>query len=906
MITQFNPASFLGGYRRNTAQEHLKARRYAEARAAFAEALQSEPGNGDLLLGMAEAEIYSDRPQEGLQCLQQVISREPSRVAAYSLATVALLDLHAHEKVLEVADAALRLDAADIRARVNKATALYYLGRLDVAAAEISHALAIRPDYIPALITLGLIENGRGATPAAMAAFAHVLDLNPDNFTAHLNLSALETAQRHFDAALHHADRALALHPEFLPARINRSAALLSLGRFVEALEATDAILARDPANVQARQHRRTALAGLGRMDDVQRETDTRLQGEFRDVRELQCWLDELQERGENEAALAALDSGLARFGPLPQLLERQAGFQMLAEDFEAALASAQRVLADVPDSLRASLTASGCLHELGRDAESLEWAEAACRAASPPSLHALMARASGLAMQGRFDEAARDMRQAENVDPALFQEFLDRETLKPIPPDRVRHPLHEPRGLYVETVTKRFRRCDWRGLDGAMASMREWLARSEQAGGPSPINPYGATMLPLSGREQLRVSRQASDFIEREMAAARARCAFEHGSAPAEKLKIGYVSPDFRSHAVYVVTKELFQHHDRDRVEIYAYALYPGGMEVREQVRAQADHYVELAGLSNEEAARRIHADGIHILVDMAGYTAHARSEIFALRPAPLQVSYMGFPGSTGAPWLDYVVATGALAPPALEHIYSERVIRLPGAHIVRSSFDEDAPPTRAEMGLPDTGVVYACFQDVRKYDPETYDCWLRILKRVAGSVLWLYVEDRLARDNLIRRAMEQGVAPERIIFAEKVPLSRHIARQRLADLFLDTPLYSGITTVAMALWAGLPVLTWPRESYASRMGAAGLEALGVTDTIVHSLDAYEEMAVALGKAPSALRELRARVEAAREGCALFDARGTVRAMEDAYHEVWRRHLSGAAPTSLDVPPRA
>lgn len=368
-------------------------------------------------------------------------------------------------------------------------------------------------------------------------------------------------------------------------------------------------------------------------------------------------------------------------------------------------------------------------------------------------------------------------------------------------------------------------------------------------------------------------------------------------------KIKVAYLSADLRDHAVGRLMVETLELHDDKGFEWVA--LYCGkhksGDALHERVRATFDHFIDINDKNDVEVAQLTRDMGIDILVDLTGYTSFGRPGILALRAAPVQVNYLGYPGTMGAPYVDYILADAVIIPPESREHYTEKVVTLPHTYQPndRKRVVADTP-TRAEAGLPETGTVFACFNQNYKIMPSTFDVWMRILQQVPGSVLWLLEDTPLVVENLRAEAEKRGVAGERIVFAKRVPPAEHLARQRLADLFLDTLPYNAHTTTSDALWVGLPVLTLQGHAFAGRVAASLLIAAGVPELIAHSTEEYEALALALAHDPARLAALRERLLAQRDTCPLFDTPRLTRDIERAYEAMMQRYWQGLPPDHI------
>lgn len=446
--------------------------------------------------------------------------------------------------------------------------------------------------------------------------------------------------------------------------------------------------------------------------------------------------------------------------------------------------------------------------------------------------------------------------------------------------------PASIPAGL--ELASARLRLCDWNGAPACWEKIRTGAVAAAAQG--KSIDPF--TLLFLPSREPQQALRPV----------ARARVA-RLSSAPLpetpshrprttgpQSLRIGYISPDFGNHAVGNCVRSLFARHDRSRASVHAFSLSPLPEDaVRTTIRAGCDTWDDLHALGDDAAARRIAERDLDVLVDLAGHTKGNRIQLLARRPAPLQVTWLGYPGTTGAPFIDCLLADDHLIPAGEQDAFSEKIVRLPGCYLPADDTVEPATghDSRAEHGLPETGFVFCAFNNSYKIEPFAFGAWMEILLRTSGSVLWLRSAGPAAEANLRREAEARGVAPARLVFEDRgLPKPLHLARQRAAGLYLDTHFYNAHSTAADALRAGLPVLTLPGNAFPSRVGLSLVSTLGLADELVAtSRDDYIERAVRLAAAPDRLAALRARLAAAiaRPG-GLFDTAAFARKLEDAF----------------------
>lgn len=372
----------------------------------------------------------------------------------------------------------------------------------------------------------------------------------------------------------------------------------------------------------------------------------------------------------------------------------------------------------------------------------------------------------------------------------------------------------------------------------------------------------------------------------------------------PDPRIRLGYLSSDFQQHATALLMVEMLEAHDRDRFQLFAYSYgADNGQGMRQRLQARFDQFTDITGMDDLTATRTIHADGIDILIDLKGYTAGTRTALLTYRPAPVQVSFLGYPGTLGGLFCDYLISDRFITPSDAASHYSEALACLPdsyqphGRHVTAS-----APPTRASEGLPDAGVVLCCFNQAYKFTPEVFDIWCHVLDQTPGSVLWL-LSDEHAQGNLRQEAMQRGIAPHRLVFARDCPQPQHLNRLQLADLVLDTLPYNAHTTASDALWAGVPVLTCAGHTFASRVAGSLLHAMGLPELVTHNLQDYSALALELAASPTRLQGLRDKLSALSPTAALFDVTAYTRNIETLFTQMWRRHQAGLQPQAMDCP---
>jgi predicted O-linked N-acetylglucosamine transferase (SPINDLY family) len=369
-------------------------------------------------------------------------------------------------------------------------------------------------------------------------------------------------------------------------------------------------------------------------------------------------------------------------------------------------------------------------------------------------------------------------------------------------------------------------------------------------------------------------------------------------------RIRVGYLSSDFYHHATAVLMTELLERRDTTRFETFLYShSREDDSEIGRRVRAACEHYVDIRDTGNCAVAHRIRDDGLDILIDLKGHTRDSRMELMSYRPAPVQAAYLGYPATTGAPFIDYFIGDRVTTPLAHAAHYTEQIAQLDGCYQPNDAARPLPPcPSRAELGLPDDAVVLCCFNQTYKLSPNMLNLWARILADAPRTVLWMLAWNPHAKDNLLRELAARGVASGRVFFAAKLDLASHIARLRSADLFLDTWPCNAHTTASEALWAGVPVLTVPGSTFASRVAASLVTAVGLPDLACASEADYVELATALANEPDTLRGIKAHLDANRRQLPLFDAERLARDMDALLTRMHERRLAGLAPRALEA----
>ncbi len=537
----------------------------------------------------------------------------------------------------------------------------------------------------------------------------------------------------------------------------------------------------------------------------------------------------------------------------------------------EEAVASYERAIQIDPNTPQAYSNRGNALQELRRMKEAVDSYDRALTL-KPDYAEAWYNRANALRHLKRLEEASASFERALVLQPDL--EFVT--------------------GTLIHTYHQIG---DWQGFEENNRQLQVLLERGQRVTPPFPV---------LAIFDEPRLQHIAAQVWVQAKCPAQATLGPLAPARRKERLRLGYYSADFHDHATSYLMAELFESHDRDRFELIAFSFGPDASDaMRQRVSSAFDRFIDVRSMSDLEVARLSRELGIDVAVDLKGHTQDARPGIFAYRCAPVQVNYLGYPGTMGAPYMDYLIADHVLVSEQERDHFTEKIVSLPHSYQVNDTKRVIAQTrwTREQLGLPQDAFVFCCFNNSFKITPQTFDSWVRILHAVPGSVLWLLEDNSVATRNLQQAALARGLSPHRLVFAPRIPLDEHLARHRLADLFLDTLPCNAHTTASDALWAGLPVLTLAGRAMAARVAASLLTAIGLPELITLSQEDYERLAIALATDPGRLAALRETLCRHRASAPLYDIARFTRHIESAYEVMHARHLAGLSPAHLSIP---
>jgi predicted O-linked N-acetylglucosamine transferase (SPINDLY family) len=765
----------------------------------------------------------------------------------------------------------LRSDPANFDVLNLLAVALMQQNKLKDADETLARAIRINAKTEATFSNRGLILRGLNRPAEAIEHFNTALAINPSNALTLVNRGTVyEDVGRHAEA-ISDFDHALSLNPASAEAFGSKGRLLCQLGRHDEALSAFDAALKVAPTWAEGWLGRGNTFLELLRYDEAL--------SDFRKALALApnlapAWNgcgSALRALKRHDEALAAYEKALAIDPNLPEVWNGLGNVFRQLRRLDDALAAFGKALALQPGLAEAWLGQANVLADRSQFDQALAAYDRAL-ALRDTMVQAWLGRGSALSELKRLDEAYEAFDRAFTLDPDV--------------------PLAEGQRLHAK-----MRICDWTDVEAESGRLIE----SVRAGKPSST-PFAFVSISTEPDEHLLCARTWTAHSYPAAGGLRDRDARSR-----DKIRIAYLSAELNQHAVGYQTAGLFELHDAARFELSAISTAPDERSaLAKRIRAAFPVFLDATRLDDRQVADWIERAEIDILVDLTGHTAGARTGIFARRPAPLQVSYIGFPGTMGASYIDYIVADRVVIPRGHEPFYTEKIVRLPQTYQANDSKHEISERifTREECGLPEKGFVFCNFNNSWKINPDIFSSWMRILGEAEGSVLWLLQDNVSSSARLKREATTRGIDPHRLAFAPRVRLPDHLARLKLADLFLDTLPYNGHATTSGSLWAGLPVLTQLGSTFPGRVAASLLQAALLPELITESAEHYERLAIELASDAARLKTLRDRLHQARGTCPLFDTKRFTRDLERAYEAMYSRYQRGLAPDHIDVEP--
>jgi protein O-GlcNAc transferase len=776
---------------------------------------------------------------EAARLYRKITRRNPRE--AHALHSLGIIEAAAgnHAEAARLMARSLSVQPNNIPFMQNYATVLCQLGQFETAAAVGMKGLEADRSNVYLLYVVAGARLKQNRLQDALLKFDELLLHQPNHIAGITERSSVLLALKQYDAALAGIERAIALDPHYAEAHLNRGIAYGQLKRHDEAIGAFDRALTLNP-------NLATAWLGYGNV------------------------LFELQRRDE---ALTAYGKALSLKPDSAEAWLGRGNIFFGLKRYDEAVAAYDKALSFKPDLAEAWLGRGNVFFDLKRYDEAFAAHDKAL-SFKLDSAKAWVGRGNIFAALKRYDDAFAAYDAALSIDPDLA-------------------------ALEGERLHSRMHLCDWSNFETEC----DHLVQSVR-NGKENTSPFAFLAINSSIEDQSK----CAQLWARKRYPAADKPSWHGELYRHDRIRVGYLSADFRQHPVANLVAGVFECHDRSRFEVIGISIGSNdNSDVRRRLEGLFDKFIDAAALGADETATKIGQEEVDILIDLNGLTQNARPEIFARRPAPVQVNYLGYPGTMGAEYIDYIIADPILIPASHRHHYVEKIVYLPHSympHDGKTRAISDRPIERAEFGLPENGFVFCCFNNAYKLNPVLFRSRMALLKAVEGSILWLSEHSTTAVNNLRREAIAAGVDPDRLVFAGRLPSSaEHLARHRLADLFLDMLPYNAHATASDALWAGLPVLTQIGGAFAGRVAASLLTAIGLPELITQTQEQFESTAIELATEPMAWAAIKNKLALNRLATPLFNTTLYTRHIESAYATMIERHQNRLLPDHIHVP---
>jgi len=775
-----------------------------------------------------------------------------------------------YQAALESYDKAIQLNPWHAQAFNNRGSALHALQQDQAALVSFDKAILLQPDYAEAFCNRGISLHALQQHQEALDSFDKAILLQPDYAEAYNNRGNTLYLLARYEEALNSFDKAILLNPDYAEAYSDRANTLYALQRFQAALHSCDRAILLNPQLSETHFNRGNALHALHQYEAAVQSYDKAilLNPDYAEAYSNRG--NTLHDLQQFQEALDSCDRAILLKPELAEAHNNRGNALLALHQYQEAVESYDRAILLNPRHAKAHCNRGNALHALDRYQAALESCDQAILL-QPEIADAHYNRGNALQDLKQYQEALASYDKALLINP-------DYAYLRGMP-------------LFTRGLL-----CDWADIENECRQLEAAIDRGLKA-----VLPF--TVLAISNSPAVQM--QAAQIYARDRFPARSAAAVPR-RPKRDRIRIGYFSADFRYHATSFLIAELLERHDRSRFEILGFSFGPDTAdEMSKRVSSAMDQFLDVRSMPDHEVADLSRKLEVDIAVDLKGFTKQSRTGIFAERAAPIQISYLGYPGTMGADFMDYLIADPTLIPEADRQYYSEKILTLPDSYQVNDSLRSISPEpcARAGEGLPESAFVFCCFNGAYKITPDVFDLWMHILARVEGSVLWLLEDNPWAIENLRAEAARRGIAPQRLVFARLLPAAQHLARHRLADLFLDTLPYNAHTTASDALWAGLPLLTRTGETFAGRVAASLLRAVGLPELITSTESEYEELSVDLAHNPARLHALRQRLQQNRLTAPLFDCPSFTRHLESAYTAIYDRYHSGLPPDHIHIP---
>jgi len=801
---------------------------------------------------------------------EEILRSNPKYVDALHLLGVLSSQLTNHQLAADLIGKAIAISPNNAAFYSNRGIALHQLSQFDAAVASYAHAIRIKPDYAEAYYNRGLALYELTQFKAAVASYYVVTSLNPQHAGAFANCGNALQELEEFEAAVTSYNKAICITPDVAAIYFSRGNAHKELKQFGQAVDSY--VQAIKLNQYDAASHYNLGLT--------------------------------LQVLDKYEAAVSSYNKAISINSNLAEAYANRGAAQHKLKHLNAALDSFDQAINIKSDYAAAYSNRGITLQELGQLDLAMKSYDRAITI-KPEYAEAYYNRGNAQKELNQLEAALASFDQSIRIKPDYAEAYFNRgatlDALKQLAAAADSYTSAmciNPNLDYLHgtLLHSKMKLCNWVGYDLALGELINKIDSNNKS---SP------SFVVLALTSSLPTQLKATKVFTADKYPANLSLGNIAKLIRKNKIRIAYYSAEFHNHATTYLMAELFERHDRNKFELFAFSFGPESSDdMRQRVSAAFDQFIDVRQKNNKEIAELSRLLYIDIAIDLKGHTFGQRLGIFSYRAAPIQVHYIGYPGTLGTEYIDYLIADKVLIPEEYKKYYSEKIIYLPNSYQVndRKRIISDRKFTRSEFGLPNSGFIYCCFNNNYKITPEVLDSWINILNAVEGSILWLLEDNQVAAENLKKEARNRGLDSRRLVFANRLNLPEHLARHRLADLFLDTQPCNAHTTASDSLWAGLPVLTCTGESFASRVAASLLNAIGLPELVTHSQEEYETLAIKLGNNPEQNNLIKDKLQANRLTTPLFDTDLLAKHIESAFTQIYERYQNDEPPETLYI----
>ena len=841
-----------------------------QAEALYLQLLQMEPRNADAIHLLGVIAYQSRKFQIAVDLIGHAIEINPDVASYYSNRGNALQELNQFDAALASYDKAIELKPDYAEGYYNQGNTLQVLKQFEAAIVSYEKAIKLKPDYAEGYYNHGNVLKVLNQFDAALISYNKAIELKPGYAEAYFNRGNALQVLKQFEAAINSYEKAIELKPDYAEAYSNRGNALQELNQFDAALVSYDKAIELKPDYAEAYSNRGNALQELNQFDAalVSYDKAIELKPDY-----IEAYYNRglaLQELEQFHSALASYDKAIDLKHNYAEAYSNRGNALQELKQFNAALVSYDKAIDLKPDYTEAYYNRGLALQELKQFDSALASYDKAIDLKHNYA-EAYYNRGNALKVLKQFDAALVSYRKAIELKPDYEYLF----------------------GMILHI---KMHLCDWQEFERYVLDLSFKIQSNAKASTCLAI-----LALPIGLADQ----RKSAEVWNIHKNPLKSDLGPVIKCTKRSKIRLGYYSADFHNHATSYLIAELFERHDKEKFELIAFSYGPDTKdEMQLRISKAFDQFIDVTAMSDKSIAQLSREIGVDMAIDLKGLTQDARLGIFSYKAAPIQVSYLGYPGTLGVDYIDYLIADKTLIPKNSQQHYSEKIVYLPNSYQVndRKRVIASRHFIKQELGLPQESFVFCCFNNNYKITPEVFDSWVRILKVVDASVLWLLEDNPVAAMNLQKEAALRGLDPARLVFAKRIDLPEHLARHKVADLFLDTLPCNAHTTASDALWAGLPVLTCMGESFASRVAASLLYAIGLPELVTETHADYEAVAIELATNPTKLRGIKDQLARNRLTTPLFDTALFVEHIEAAYTKMYARYLSNLPPDHIYI----